>query len=249
MTQAPTELSQTLVSIESIKIYLAGLVAAASDNRGGAPVRLTYVGGEFAKTVGMPFEQHVSALADSGQLTVPRTCRKLAPFVRAYCEDIFAVSEDPAGVYFVAPLGPGGEGAPRAAPPRLAPMLRFHRAIWAAFIRPLDGKRRFLNLDKIGFTDAAEPPADGNWREIEERFVLGLAPGAAIDGAVLQSRIEEWSRETGVALSRLVIGARPSKAPGRQLDQLLEIIDALPAALAASWHIPAAVLKHLRDAR
>jgi hypothetical protein len=161
MTDLAAELSESLSSIESIKIYLAGLVGAASDSRRGEPVRLTYVGGEFAKNVGVPFEKHVTALADCERIAVPKARRKLTPFVQSYCEDIFTVTESPPGVYFVAPVTPKEGGADRSMAARAPSTLRFHRAIWAAFIQPLDGKRRFLNLDRIGFTDASEAPREG----------------------------------------------------------------------------------------
>lgn len=249
MTDPSVELSASLSSVESLKIYLAGLVGAASDNRNGDPVRLTYVGGEFAKNVGVPFEKHVTALADGGRIAIPKARRKLAPFVQAYCDDIFTIIEDLPGVFFIARAGTGEVGAHRASGSHTQATLRFHRAAWTAFIRPLEGKRRFLNLDRIGFTDSTEAPSDGNWREINQRFILGLAPGAPVDGLKLQKLIEEWAQETQVPISRLVIGAKPPRGPSRHLELLFEIIDALPAPLAASWAIPAAVLKHLRDER
>jgi len=249
MTNPAAKLSATLSSIDSIKSYLAGLVSAAFDGRGGVPVRLTYVGGEFAKAVGVTFEKHLMALAESDQVAVPHPRRKLAPFVGAYCKDIFAVTEGPPGVYFVSPLA-SAEGAAVGVPtPHASATLRFRRAVWAAFIRPLEGERRFLNLDKIGFSNAAEMPTEGSWREIEERFILGLAPNSPVDGVSLQSRIEEWARHAEIPISRLVVDAKPPRVPSRHLEQLLEIIDALPAPIAAEWSIPAAVLKHLRDAR
>lgn len=242
------DIAETLSTMESIKSYLVGLVDAAFDSRAGEPVRLTYVGGEFAKTVGVPFEKHVTALAERNQIAVPKTRRKLAPFVEAYCDDIFKLIKDPAGVYFVSPLSRGEGSAPRPGVAHTPAALRFHRAIWAAFIRPLEGKRRFLNLEKLGFTDAGDRPEGANWQEIEERFILGLASGAPVDGSELQARIEEWARNAGVPISHLVIGAKPPRERSRQLEQLFEIIDALPTPLAASWSIPAAVLKHLRNA-
>lgn len=249
MSTIASELTETLSSVESIKGYLAGLVGAASDNRDGAPVRLTYVGGEFAKNVGIPFEKHVTALAEQGQIAVPKAHRKLAPFAQALCKDIFTLTKEPAGVYFVSMLGAMQDGAERPTVARAPSTLRFHRAIWAAFIRPLEGKRRFLNLDKIGFTNAAEMPSEGNWREIEERFVLGVDAEAPVDGALLQAQIEEWSRHAQVPMSRLVVGAKPIRETSRHFELLFEIIDALPAPLATVWTIPAAVLKHLRDTR
>lgn len=248
MTILTSEIADNLLSIEGIKAFLAGLITAASDNRNGEPVRLTYVGGEFAKAVGMPFEKHVAAIADLGQVVVPRTQRKLAPFVQAYCKDILALTEI-SGVYFVSPHGLVGDHSVRSTASRVPATLRFHRAVWTAFIRPLDGRRRFLNLDKIGFTDTADSPVEGNWHEINERFILGLTPNAPVDGVELQTRIEQWANEAGISLSQLIMGPKPPREVSRKIDQLFEIIDSLPAPLAASWLIPAALLKHLRDER
>jgi hypothetical protein len=252
MMSHESDLSEQLCSIDSIKIYLTGLVDAAFDDRKGAPVRLTFVGGEFAKRVGVPFERHLNALADCEKIILPKARRRLATFVEAYCQDIFIITEDPAGVYFVAPLGAGGSDT--SAVSDRAP-LRFHRAVWAAFIRPLDGKRRFLNLDKVGFTDAAEMPTLGNWLEITGNYVLGAPSDAPVDGIEVQRRVEQWASDVGAQVSKLIMSAKPERTaahpPGRSghLEQLLAIVDDLPPAVAAGWSIPVAVLKHLRDSR
>jgi hypothetical protein len=250
MTDATNDLSKTLASVESIKAYLAGIVRAAADNRVGSPVLLTYVGGEFVKAVGTTFEKHLTALADGELISVPKSRRKLAPFVQTYCNDIFATERTPAGIYTVWPRDPGTNASTR---PNLlatpATALRFQRAVWAAFIRPLDGKRRFLNLDQIGFTDATEAPREGNWKEIEEQFILGAPSNAPVDGAELQGRIEDWSRSVDIPLTKLILSVKPAREPSVHLEQLLEVIEALPSALAAQWSVPAAVLKHLRSIR
>ncbi|GLI99658.1 hypothetical protein CA262_20925 [Sphingobium sp. GW456-12-10-14-TSB1] len=252
MTSPESDLAEQLSSIDSIKIYLTGLVDAAFDDRKGAPVRLTFVGGEFAKRVGVPFERHLNALADCEKVVLPKTRRRLATFVEAYCQDTFVITEDPAGVYFVAPLGAGGSDTNVVSD--VAP-LRFHRAVWAAFIRPLDGKRRFLNLEKVGFTDATEMPALGKWLEIAENYVLGAPSDAPVDGIEVQRRVEQWASDVGAPVSKLIMAAKPVRAVAHprggsgQLEQLLAIVDILPPAVAAGWSIPVAVLKHLRDAR
>jgi hypothetical protein len=159
------------------------------------------------------------------------------------------VVEDPIGVYFVSPLS-ASEGAVASLPEQgTSSSLRFHRAVWAAFIRPLENEKRFLNLDNIGFTNSAEIPSGGNWREIEKRFILGVAPNAPVDGADLQSRIEEWANHADVPISKLLVGTAPSRETSRHLEQLLTIIDSIPASLLAEWSIPASVLKHLRNSR
>ena len=252
MTSPESDLAEHLSSIDSIKIYLTGLVDAAFDDRKGAPVRLTFVGGEFARRVGVPFERHLNALADCEKIALPKARRRLAHFVEAYCKDIFAITEKPAGVYFVAPFGADGSDPIVVSAPA---QLRFHRAVWAAFIRPLDGKRRFLNLDKVGFTDAAEMPSLGNWLEIAENYVLGAPSDAPVDGIEVQRRVEQWANDSGAPVSKLIIAPKPERAAAHprggsgQLEQFLAIVDALPPAVAASWSIPVTVLKHLRDAR
>jgi hypothetical protein len=234
-----------LASIDNIKAWLAGVVRTASDARNGAPVMLTFVGGEFVKAAGATFEKHMTALADQGLVAVPKSRRKLAPFVEVYCDDILVTEASAAGSVLVLPRDPHG-GAPVAA---AAATLRFHRAVLTAFIRPLEGKRRFLNLDQIGFTDVAERPPGERWKEIDAKFVLGADPKAAIDGAALQARIEEWAQGADVPISRLVVKTPPTREVGGHFTQLLEIIDALPPAIADQWSIPAAVLKHLRHQR
>lgn len=253
MTTLPNEFVENLTSIETIKTFLAGLVAAAFESGGNVPVRLTYIGGEFAKSVGSTFEKRLNVMADEGKMpSLPRSQRKLAQFIEAYCTDIFEISQDPAGVYFVSPKS---DGASQAAPvERAHATLRFHRAVWAAFIRPIEGKRRFLNLDQIGFTDTMEKPTTGNWHEIPKTAVLGVASGVEVDGVDLQNRIEQWAGEAGVPISQLVLAPKPShhasrRADSCQLDRLLDLIDSLPPDIAAHWSIPADVLQHLRNAR
>lgn len=238
---------QTPVSLESIKARLVSLVEAASKSGREGPVRLTYVGGEFAKETGVAFEKRLAMLAENGQVVVPKAKRKLAPFVHAYCSDVLELTRDPTGIFTIS-LRAAPDAIPTGpAPP--APTFRFHRAVWAAFIRPIEGGKRFLNMDEIGFTNAATRPSAGNWCEIEARFVLGAASGAAVDGTALQKNIEEWARANDVDISRLVVQAPERRPRYGRLDQLLDIVDALPEAVAAGWAIPANVLRHLRDAR
>jgi hypothetical protein len=240
------ELADTLTSIESIRTYLAGAVGAASQARSGSPVRLTFIGGEFRKSVGAPFEEHVNRLADRGLVSLPRSRRKLAPFVETHCRDLLSLQEEAGGIHFVSPAVAPPPGEQQHTSSAVAP-LRFNRAVWAAFIRPLEGRRRFLNLDKIGFTDAADPPPGGDWREIEPRFVLGLPAHAPIDGDKLQAHIVEWAAQAGVPLSVLLLEQKASVRKRTRLDQLLDVVDLLPQSIAASWVIPVSVLTYLRD--
>lgn len=239
-----------LASLEGIKGCLIGMIKTAATE--AAPkVHLTYLGGEFAKLAGGSFEQHLNDLASDGSISMPVSKRKMVPFFKAYCHDQVGVERLPTGA-FVAFLKNGAEGAPGAAPAEQtqtrAP-LKFKRPVWAAFIRPIATGRRFLNLDQIGFTDQDAPPSDGNWKEIGADFVLGAAPDAVIDGVDVQSRIESWARAADVSLSHLILTASTPATHSKSLSALLDIIDSLPPQVAASWSIPALVLKHLRHAR
>jgi hypothetical protein len=239
-----------LASLEGIKGCLIGMLKAAATP--AAPkVHLTYLGGEFAKLAGGSFEQHLNDLASDGAISMPVSKRKMVPFFKTYCHDQVGVERLDTGA-FVAFLKGGVEGAPVLAPdeqPSTRAPLKFKRPVWAAFIRPIGQGRRFLNLDQIGFTDQEAPPSDGNWKEIAANFVLGAAPDAAIDGVDVQSRIESWARAADVPLSHLILTAATPSTHGKSLGALLDIIDALPPQIAASWSIPASVLKHLRHAR
>jgi hypothetical protein len=254
MTGLSHDFQQAFASVESLKAYLAGVVRTATDSRNGEPVILTFVGGEFMKTTGTTFEKHLTALADHGQVTIPKRRRKLAQFIEAYCEDMLVTTKSAAGTYHVSPIDPEADAGEITVVEALVPSaFRFQRAVWAAFIRPLDGKRRFLNLDQIGFTDALEAPGGGNWKEIPEQFILGADADARINGEELGARIEEWARGADVPVSKLVMSPPPMKAaansPTGPLVELLKIIDALPDDVAAQWSIPVSVLKHLRNSR
>lgn len=239
-----------LASLEGIKGCLIEMIKAAATP--AAPkVHLPYLGGEFAKLAGGSFEQHLNALASDGSISIPVSKRKMVPFIKTFCHDQVGVERKDTGA-FVVFLKDGVEGAAMAPPteyPSTRAPLKFKRPVWAGFIRPIAQGRRFFNLDQIGFTDQDAPPTDGNWKEIAGEFVLGAAPDAAIDGVDVQSRIEKWARQAAVPLSYLVQAAAAPSTHGKSLSALLDIIDALPPQVAASWSIPASVLKHLRHAR
>jgi hypothetical protein len=248
MSTVILEPGRPLASLESIKAYLAGVIVAAAHER-GSKVQLTYVGGEFAKVAGATFEKHLNILATEGLISLPVSKRKMAPFIESFCKDLITLEKLPSGSFVVFPadseaaqLAPPDESARRAT-------LTFKRPVWAAFIRPLGAAKRFLNLENIGFTDADACPGEGTWKEIGAEYILGAETDAPIDGVDMQSRIERWAQEAGVSISTLVVARVKAPGPGRRLDALLEIIDTLPPALAISWTIPAAVLKHLRHAR
>lgn len=239
-----------LASLEGIKGCLIGMIKTAATP--AAPkVHLTYLGGEFAKLAGGSFEQHLNDLASDGSISIPVSKRKMVPFFKTYCHDQVGVERLDTGA-FVAFLKEGGEEAAVVAPAEQAATrapLKFKRPVWAAFIRPIGQGRRFLNLDQIGFTDQDTQPPESNWKEIPANFVLGAAPDAPIDGVDVQSRIESWARAADVPLSHLILSAATPSTHGKSLSALFDIIDALPPQVAASWSIPASVLKHLRHAR
>lgn len=239
-----------LASLEGIKGCLIGMIkTAATDD---APkVHLTYLGGEFAKLAGASFEKHLNDLASDGTISMPVSKRKMVPFFKTYCHDQVGVERLATGA-FVAFLKEGAEGVPAQAPAEQAPTrapLKFKRPVWAAFIRPIAHGKRFLNLDQIGFTDQDAAPGDGSWKEIAPDFVLGAAPDAVIDGVEVQSRIESWARTVDVPLSQLILTPSTPASHGKSLSALLDLVDSLPPQIAASWSIPASVLKHLRHAR
>lgn len=236
----------SLSSIDSIKAYLAGVVTTAANSR-GPKVELTYVGGEFRRLAGIPFERHLTILAEEDVLSVPKPKRKLADFIAAYCNDLIARERSPAGTWLVFPSQHGGAGGTH--PPQASPaaMLRFKPAVWAAFIRPLSSGHRYLNLEHIGFTDNDGTPGEGLWREIDRSYILGAGKDEPIDGAAVQARIEAWAGAAAVPLSTIMVST--AKDAARPLKQLLDLIDALPPEIAATWSIPAGVLKHLARSR
>ncbi|TFW13998.1 hypothetical protein EGY25_01960 [Brevundimonas intermedia] len=249
MTASQSEFLATLCSIEAINAFLVGVVRTASDARAGEPVILTFVGGEFVRSSGTTFDRHLTTLVDQGLLSIPKSRRKLAPFIEYYSTDFLSLSANPPGNYFVVPKQTVGPDAGQPLRHAEVTTLRFHRAVWAAFIRPLDGKRRFLNLDQIGFTDADAPPSSGSWKEINPDFVLGVSADTTIDDADLQHRIEAWASKEGVQVSKLLRTSAPTRTSSDRLTQLLDLIDLLPPEIAMDWSIPASVLKHLRAAR
>lgn len=246
MNTSSNDLRASLSSIDSIKAYLAGVVATAAKNR-GPKVELTYVGGEFRKMAGLPFEHHLNMLAEQEALNVPKPKRKLADFIETYCADLIDRERSTAGTWLVFPRDLTGPAEPSPSQASSPAMLRFKPAVWAAFLRPVAAGHRYLNLEQIGFTDADEMPAGGLWKEIERRFVLGIAPNDPVDGAKVQRQIEAWASEAAVPISLLMVSV--PKDVARPLRELLDLIDTLPIDLAMSWSIPAAVLKHLSRAR
>lgn len=248
MTAPNAEPLEPLTSVDTIKAFLAGLVVSAINVK-GPKVQLTVIGGEFAKITGAPFEKHLNTLAEQGLIAVPKPKRKLATFVESYCQELIGMERSATGTWLVFPLERAGEQPTITTAPSLSSSLRFKPAVWAAFIRPIAAAHRFLNLEQIGFTDSDEQPAGGTWREIDRELVVGAELGAPVDGEEVQARIERWAASASVPLSALTVAPTRVRDLSRPLEQLLDIIDGLPMPLLASWSIPAAVLKHLRQAR
>lgn len=221
------------------------MVTAAAKSR-GPKVELTYVGGEFRRLAGMPFERHLTILAEEDVLTIPKSHRKLADFIEAYCHEFIARERSSAGTWLVFPTEHKGAADAHVPSPGPTAMLRFKPAVWAAFVRPLNAGHRYLNLEQIGFTDNDGAPTSGLWKEIGREYILGVEQDAPVDGPAVQDRIEAWAGASAVPLSALTIST--TKGVDRPLKQLLDLIDMLPPEVAANWSIPAAVLKHLARA-
>jgi len=249
-----TETAAPLASIDALKSYLVDVVNAAAHSDRGPKVLLSYVGGEFNKLVGTPFEKHVTDLAEKKLIDLSPSKRKMISFIEAYCADLIEFERMPGNHYIVFPRAgaqkPASDGDAASDGLTKAPsVLKFKRAVWAAFIRPLGEGRRFLNLGQIGFTDAATMPGEGQWKEIDRAFILGLQHDDPVDAGKVQASIEAWAAQAQVPISKLVIASASPSAEGRHLKALYEIIEALPAPLAEQWPIPAAVIKYLRRAR
>jgi hypothetical protein len=231
------------------------VISGAAHSDRGPKILLSYVGGEFNKAVGTTFEKHLSDLAERKLVDVSPPKRKMISFIHAYCDELIDTERSPGNHYFVFPKGTGQEaGSPlegaRSDEVQSSPtLLKFKKAVWTAFIRPLSDGRRFLNLEHIGFTDSSSLPNDGQWVEIEKEFILGLQANEAVDAPKLQGLIEAWSCKMGIPISRLVVSPLSAPTVGRHLKALYDIIDTLPPSLAAQWEIPASVIKHLRQAR
>lgn len=249
-----TDTAAPLASIDALKSYLVGVVNAAAHSDRGPKVLLSYVGGEFNKLVGTPFEKHVTDLAEKKLIDVSPSKRKMISFIEAYCSDLIDFERMPGNHYIVFPRASTEKAAPigGVVPNGIAKapaILKFKRAVWAAFIRPLGEGRRFLNLGQIGFTDAATMPSEGQWKEIDKAYILGLQHDDPVDAEKLQALIEAWAAHAQVPISKLIITPASPSIEGRHLKALYEVIDALPAPLAEQWLIPAAVIKYLRRAR
>jgi hypothetical protein len=253
MTTSLSETAATLSSIEALRSYLVGVINAAAHSERGPKILLSYVGGEFNKAVGRTFEKHLTDLAERNLIDISPPKRKMISFIHSYCDELIDTERQPGNHYVVFPKGSNlvGEAVRvEAINVESAPSpLKFKRAVWAAFIRPISDNRRFLNLDQIGFTDSSTPPLNGQWVEIEKEFVLGLGTDEPVDANKLQGLIEAWASKTGTSISRLVVVPASTPTIGGHLKALFDIIDVLPPVLAAQWEIPAAVIKHLRQAR
>ncbi|HEX7852517.1 MAG TPA: hypothetical protein VF503_02370 [Sphingobium sp.] len=254
MNSTITETAATLSSIEALRSYLVGVVSTAAHSERGPRVLLSYVGGEFNKAVGTTFDKHLTALAEKKLVDVSPPKRKMINFIQAYCDDLIGYERMAGNHYVVFPHSSNGQSGTGAHTPSesvsLTPsILKFKRAVWAAFIRPLSEGRRFLNLDQIGFTDATSVPSGANWKEIDKAFILGLQPNDPVDAVKLQSTIEAWATQAQVSLTKLITPSPSHPSFGRHIKALFDIIDTLPAPLAEQWSIPAAVIKHLRNAR
>jgi hypothetical protein len=237
-----------LASIEDIISEIVNIIRVSQASRPG-PVQMTYVGGQFGKIVGVPFEQYVNYIALSKRVDIPRQHRKMVPFIKAYSGGRLIVEELPSGTFTIdeaeaaAPPGESNE-APLAADRQI----RFKKGVWLAFIRPLEaGKRRYLNLnDRAGFTDVPGAASDPAWKEVERSYILGIPQDQLIDPPQVVAQITAWAQQKDIPLGDLHERAIAPRLKSASLADLARIIDCLPSDVTAQWFIPADVIRHLR---
>lgn len=234
--------------IADIKAKIVEIIGNSQVTRPG-PVLMTYVGSQFVREKGVPFDQFLNFVALQNNLNLPLKNRKMVPFVRAYCGDRVIIGEDQDGT-LTADLLPDSE--PRNEEVEAAGSEhagdRFKKGVWLAFIRPLEpGKRRYLNLnDRAGFTDMAGEASDPAWKEVDRRSVLGIPQSSPVDPQAVIAKIVAWAKETNVPLADLREPKTVSRAKYATLADLVRIVEALPSEVAAKWKIPADVILHLR---
>jgi hypothetical protein len=244
--------TQSDVGIEQIRSLLVEIVKQGLLVRPDG-VHLTYVGSQFGRRAGAPFEQYVTFVALQEKANIPPARRKMVPFIKEYCADLFDITEQPNGSVIIrerkAAEAPA-EKDPQGATPFRIHNLTFKKSIWLAFIRPLkNGYRRFLNIsERAGFTDIslAEVPPD-DWKPVDQKFILGIPLNSPIDGQAVREMLGQWADESHIELEQLT-----EAEAGREnllrptLADLSRIVEALPSELATRWLIPAEILRHLR---
>lgn len=233
-------------SLESARSVLLSIIR---DKQGEYPkgVRSTQVGAEFSKRTGVPFEPYINAAVLVEGIDVPSTHRKMRPFIERYCKDIIEYVPDTSGNGFVRELKADSGTAGGPVPGSDAPIPRYRKSVWLAFVRPLPpGLKRYINLgDRAGFTDiAAKDTPEQGWLEVEREFIAAIPPDKPIDATLVQAGLSAWMTRHNVEVAKLL---EPDLVSGRKASvaDLIRIIDALPDPIASEWKIPAVVIKHL----
>ena len=239
-SSAPQEQS----GLEDVRSTLIEIAQEGSTARPDG-VALTYIGSEFVKRKNAPFEQYMNFLAVQNGLNIPSSARKMIPFIRTYCSDIFVIEHTATGTDL---LKLKGEIAPAVDEKVVsAPNFKYKKAVWAAFIRPLpDGFKRYLDMDTLGFTDGKRKPPGGVWLEIKREFITETPMSEPIDGPLVQAKIGAWVSDNNVNVEVLLDRSPAGQFERPSLADLMRIIDSLPDHVTRGWTIPAEVLRHLK---
>ncbi|CAL1690586.1 hypothetical protein MMB232_00715 [Brevundimonas subvibrioides] len=198
------------------------------------------VGVVFRQRLGVPFEQFVTFQVLQNGVKIPNPKRKMLPFIQEYMTDQVEVVIRENGTAIAKVIDE---------PPIAPDMPVYQKSVWVAFLRPIRLRtRRFLKLDDhVGFTDLpAGTQPQPHWVEVLPGDTLGASPTDPVDTLAVHHAIQAWLDRTGTDLSKVVV--RPASAAlSSRLQQLFEVIEALPVDVAAQWQIPATVLLHLKD--
>lgn len=235
-------------AVDKIRVALQDAVREALKTRPDG-AHLTYVGGVFGRQVGAPFEQYVNFLVLQEKANIPSSMRKMLPFIREYCSDLFELIEQAGGTYLIRERGKEPLDVSQLS---IDESLRvtFKKSIWLAFVRPLpEGQRRYLNLgDHPGFTDLTpEAVASPEWKEIDRKFIVGVPLGSRIDAHLVREAITRWARESDIEISQLTLSELDATLSRPRLSDLARIVAALPPELASRWMIPAEILRYLKN--
>lgn len=235
-------------AIEQIRALLRSTVQEALQTRPDG-AHLTFVGGLFGKQVGAPFEQYVNYIVLQEKTNIPPAKRKMLPFLKEYCDDLFELSRLPEGSVIIRERSPAAVEDLTNQESDDVHKLVFQKSIWLAFVRPLPlDRRRFLNIgDRLGYTDFdLTTTAPEGWKELERKYILGIPYGSIIDGQAVREAIARWANDNEVQLAKLTVKDFEPPVHRPSLTELARIVDALPPELASRWLIPAEVLRHLR---
>lgn len=208
-------------------------------NRG---IVLQELGARFSRKFNHTFQDYLDFIAVASKIRIPRPLRKLEPFIRTYCSDIYLDDTDRVQIVALPKVHPqstgiaaalkqiatvltpsGKEEEPKQLPAAdaglaKAQVARFARPFWVAFIRPVtDGKIRYVsNAPKVAFKDFPEgtPSPGGEWTQIETKYIVGAPEGEFIDPAVISEKIDAWAKDHTVDLASYL-----DKGTGQRKDR------------------------------